>query len=85
MKTPKRKFGLDKKWTCYQQTRWKRKNKIAQYKRTIARLTQELRREREYRRLMLASYARLAQIAGNAKQGNLLCADAEQLSERNGN
>lgn len=41
MKTPKRKFGLDKKWTRYQQTRWKRKNRVAQLKRTIARLTDE--------------------------------------------
>lgn len=38
MKTPKRRFGIDQKWTRYQQTRWKRKNKIAQYKRTIERL-----------------------------------------------
>ena len=48
MKTPKRKFGLDKKWTCYQQTRWKRKNRISQYKRTIARLTAESGRFREF-------------------------------------
>ena len=46
MKTPKRKFGLDKKWTCYQQTRWKRKNRVAQLKRTIARLTDALTAER---------------------------------------
>jgi hypothetical protein len=37
MKTPKRKFGLDKKWTCYQQTRWKRKNRTAQLKRSLTR------------------------------------------------
>ena len=82
MKTPKRKFGLDKKWTCYQQTRWKRKNRTAQYKRTIARLTLELRREREYRRSLLAAYASLAEFARNAKQSNLICTDAEQLTER---
>lgn len=62
--------------------RWKRKNKIAQYKRTIARLTQELKREREYRRSMLAAYASLAEIARNARQITFACTDAEQLTER---
>lgn len=80
MKTPKRDYKgelvcpatgeLNEYVTEVQETRWKRKNRTAQLKRTIARLTQELWRERENRRCILAEYARLAQIARNAKQGN---------------
>lgn len=62
--------------------RWKRKNRVSQYKRTIARLTLELQREREYRRSLLAAYASLAEIARNAKQITLACTYAAQLTER---
>ena len=68
-----------------QEFRWKRKNRIAQLKLTIARLTQELRYEREYSRCFLAAYNRLARTVRNAKQNTLLCTDAEQLSARKGN
>ena len=99
MKTPKREYYfydsginpengdiiMDMLTPGIYEARWKRKNKISQYKRTIARLTQELRYEREYSRCFLAAYNRLARIVRNAKQGNLLCTDAEQLSERKGN
>lgn len=94
MKTPKRHIelttmihdGMEMVWDNSQWNistqRWKRKNKIAQLKRTIARLTQELKREREYRRSMLSAYASLAEIARNAKQSTFAFTDAEQLTER---
>lgn len=59
-------------------SRWKRKNRTTQLKRTIARL------EKEKIDAYLTGYADACQseTAENAKQGNLLCMDAEQLTER---
>ena len=87
MKTPKRdpegKRGrFVQNYFIIDRSRWKRKNKISQYKRTIARLTHELQNEREKSSFFYVAYSRLAEFARNAKQNNLLCADAEQLTER---
>lgn len=78
MKTPKRQA---EEWESYllkaqfrmnenriKYARWKRKNRIAQYKSTIARLTQELRREREYCRSLRAAYASLAEQLTERKE-----------------
>lgn len=49
-------------------TRWKRKNRVKQLKRTIARLTQELQHERERSLYLHAAHSRLALIARSTKQ-----------------
>lgn len=41
--------------------RWKRKNRISQYKRTIARLTQELQQERQKCDYFYVAYSSLAE------------------------
>ena len=96
MKTPKRKppyrefcphfYNED----AVRAQRWKRKNRISQYKRTIARLTQELQRERERCSFLHAAYASLAEFARNAKQNmphlqelRVLRADQRMLGREN--
>lgn len=83
MKTPKRKYyfydsGInpengdiirDAVTPALYDTRWKRKNRVAQLKRTIARLTNELWNEREKCMYLHAAYCRLKLIAESTKQG----------------
>lgn len=90
MKTPKRTRAFVSQFVTSQacknaRARYKRKNRVAQLKRTIARLTDELSRERERCAFLHAAYASLAEFARNAKQATLPCTDAEQLETRKGN
>lgn len=70
MKTPKRQYYfyesginpdngdiiMDRLNPKLDEARWKRKNRVKQLKRTIARLTKELQHEREYRRGMTNNF-----------------------------
>lgn len=74
MKTPKRDYKnpADKfpgdiepdSWEAdyqMQDSRWKRKNRVKQLKRTIARLTQELQNEREKSSFFYVAYSSIAE------------------------